>query len=82
MCDRKIFEDETKFMNYTDTLHKKNDKGIYNNHTDNNINLDEFEKILDDYVTTHKKLFFTLFVVKLHYNLILFTQKISKLFFL
>ena len=31
------------------------DENIYNTYTMNNINLDEFHKNLDDFVTTHDK---------------------------
>ena len=57
ICDRKFFENEDVFMNYMTTLRKKNGKSIYNKYTINNINLDEFEKRLDNYVTTHNKKF-------------------------
>ena len=39
-------------------LCKKDDKNFYENYTFNIINLDEVDKILSDYVTTHDKKFY------------------------
>ena len=36
-------------------MRKKEHKSLYEKYTINNINLDEVDKILNDYVTTHKK---------------------------
>ena len=38
-------------------MQKKNDLSLYNKYTINNINLDEVDKILKDYVTTQTKKF-------------------------
>ena len=35
------------------TLRKKNDESLYTKYTINNVNLDKFDKILGDYITTH-----------------------------
>ena len=53
VCDREIFENESERNNHTATLHKKNDKCLYANYTINNVNLDEFDKILNDYIIAH-----------------------------
>ena len=37
---------------------KKEDKSLYEIYTINNINFDEVDKILSDYVTTHNKKFY------------------------
>ena len=45
-----------------------------------NINLDEVDKILKDYVSTHNKKFNILFfIVNLKYNLIIFIPEIYQL---
>ena len=53
--DREFFEDESKYIKYMTTLHKVYDKNIYNTYIINNINFDEFDKILADFVTTLNK---------------------------
>ena len=53
VCDRSIIENESEFMNYLATMRKKNDKSLPNKYTIKNINLDEIDKILNDYVTIH-----------------------------
>ena len=55
VCDRSIFENESEYKNYLSTMRKKNDKSLYNKFTNKNINLDEVDEILNDYITTHKK---------------------------
>ena len=44
-------------MIYLAPMWKKNDKGLFKKYTNNNINLDEVDKILNDYITTHNKKF-------------------------
>ena len=53
VCDSEIFENESERNKYLATLRKRNDKSIYNKYTINNINLDEFEKVLNDYITIY-----------------------------
>ena len=56
---------------------KTNDKSVYTKYTINNVNIDEFDKIFNYYITTHnKKLIFIIMIVKLEYNLIIITQQI------
>ena len=55
ICDRSIIEDETEYYEYLATLRKKNDKCFYKKYTFNNVNLDAFDKILSDYITTQNK---------------------------
>ena len=57
VCDRSIIENESDYKNYIATLLKKDDESIYKKYVINNINLDEVDKILKDYVTTHNKKF-------------------------
>ena len=53
VCDRSIVEKEDEYKNYITSLRKKDDKGMY---------LDEVDKILKDYVSTHNKKFDTYFI--------------------
>ena len=72
VCDREIIENESEYKNYIPSLRKKDDKSIYKKYVINNIKLDEVDKIIKDYVSTHKKnLICILFVVNLKYNLII-----------
>ena len=57
VCDRPIIENESEYMNYLTNLRKKNDKSLYKNYAFNNINLDEVDKILIEYITTLNKKF-------------------------
>ena len=56
-CDREIFENESERNIYLATLPKKNDKSFYTKYTINNVNLNEFDKILNNSITTHNKKF-------------------------
>ena len=56
VCDRSMIENESKYDNYLATLRKKA-KSFYKKYTINNINLDEVNKILNDYISTHNKNF-------------------------
>ena len=58
VCDRSIMENEAEYNEYKTTMRKKDDKSLYENYTIDNINLDEVDKILSDYVTTHIKKFY------------------------
>ena len=55
VCDRSILENESEQENYLATLRKKKDKSLHKKCTINKVNLEEFDKILNDYVTTHNK---------------------------
>ena len=56
-CDRSLFENEFEHQHYRATLRKKNDKSLYKKYTINNINLVEYDKLSNDYNTTHNKNF-------------------------
>ena len=51
--DREIFEKESERNNYIATLRRRNDKGLYTKYTVYNVNLDELDKILSDYISHH-----------------------------
>ena len=57
VCDPSIIEFQSEYKEYIATSRKENDKSLQKKLTINNINLDEVDKILNDYVTTHNKLF-------------------------
>ena len=57
VCDKSIIEDESKYNNYIATLTKEHDKSFYEKYTIINPNLDEIDKILNDYITKHNKKF-------------------------
>ena len=62
-CDRSIIENELQYNKYLATLRKENDKSLYNKYSINNVNLDEVNKILNDYISTHNKSFKFYFIV-------------------
>ena len=62
ICDRSIIENQSECMNYLATLRKENDKSLYKKYTIKNVNLDEFEKLLIDYISTHNKNFYFYFI--------------------
>ena len=55
VCNREIFENQLELDKYLASLRNPNGKRIY--YTFNNINLDDANKILDDYISTHNKNF-------------------------
>ena len=57
VCHRDIIENESEYKNYIASLCKKDDKIIYKKYDFNNINLNEVDKILKDYFSTHDKKF-------------------------
>ena len=57
VCDRSIIENQSEYNNYLATLRKEDDKSLYKKYTINNINLDEVNKIIDDYISSHNKNF-------------------------
>ena len=57
VCDRSIIENESAYHEYTATMRKKNDKELYDNFIIDDVNLDEVDKIIIDYVTIHNEKF-------------------------
>ena len=57
VCDQSIVENQSEYYTYLATLRKKDDKSSFKKHTVNNINLDEVNEILNDYISTHNKNF-------------------------
>ena len=49
-CDRSNIENQFEYMKYLATLRMENDESLYKKYTINNINLDEVDKILNDYM--------------------------------
>ena len=77
VCHRDIIENESEYKNYIASLCKKDDKIIYKKYVFNNINLNEVDKILKDYVSIHDKKFnIYFFIVNLKYNLIIILLEI------
>ena len=52
-----VFIKITECNKYLATLRKENDKCFYKKYTLNNFNLDEVNKIINDYISTHNKNF-------------------------
>ena len=57
ICDRSTIKNESEYNKYLDTLRKKEDRSLYKKYTIINSNLDEVVKILNDYISTHNKIF-------------------------
>ena len=49
-CNREIFDNDLELDKYISSFHNANDKRIYKKYTIININLDDVNKILDDYI--------------------------------
>ena len=62
VCDRSIIENEDEYRNYIASLRKKDEKSIYKKYVINNINLDEVDELLKDYVSTHNEKFDMYFI--------------------
>ena len=76
-CDRSVIDKELEYNKYIACLHKPDDKSLYIKYTNKNVNINEFDKIFNYYITTHNKKFdFFIFIVNLEYNLIIITQQI------
>ena len=56
-CDRSILEKETEYKEYLSTFRKKYDNSLDEKYTIKNINRNDIEAILNDYVITHSKKF-------------------------
>ena len=57
VCDRSLIENPSEYQYYLITLHKKNDNSLYIKYTINNINLDDLDKKINDYISTHNEKF-------------------------
>ena len=62
VCNREIFENQLELDKNLASLNNPNDKHISKKYTINNINLDDVNKILDDYICTHNKNFYFYFI--------------------
>ena len=61
LCDREIFENENELNKYFDNLRKENDENLYTKFSIIIINLDEFDKILSDYISHNNNKFYLYF---------------------
>ena len=57
VCDRSLIVNPSEYQHYLATSRKKNDNSLCIKYTINNFNLDEVDKILNDYITTHNEKF-------------------------
>ena len=64
VCDREIFQDENQLQEYVSTRHKRIDRCLYIDYKINNIDLDGFDKILNEKVSYHN-MKFTSYILKL-----------------
>ena len=55
LCDRSIIDNEFEYKKYLASLRKENDKSFYKKYTINNINLDDVNKVLNNYISSHNK---------------------------
>ena len=62
-CDRSIIEHQSEYVKYLATMRKKNDKSLFKKDTINNINLDEVDKVLNDYINSHNKIIDLYFII-------------------
>ena len=60
--DQDIFEDKNKLYNYLATFQRENDKKIYKKIIIHNIDLDNIDKILNNYINNHNKKFGVYFI--------------------
>ena len=67
-CDSDIFENEIKLNKFLTSLQKEKDKTIYKNYVINNVNLEDIDKKLNDYVKIHNKKF-NLYFIKCNFNI-------------
>ena len=71
VCDYEIFNDKNELNYYLTTLHKRYDRGLYYKYTNNNINLNNINKIFDYYITIHNEKFDMYFincVIQIQFN--------------
>ena len=64
VCDREIFEDEIQLQEYVSTQRKRIDRCLYVDYTINNIDLNGFDKKLNEYVSYHIRKF-TSYILKI-----------------
>ena len=56
-CDRSLIFNRFEYQNYLNTANKGNDRSTYIKYTINKISLDELDKIINEYITTHNEKF-------------------------
>ena len=61
VCDRSIIENEDEYNKYITTSRKEIGKTLCDEYTINNINLDEIERIFNDYISYKNKNFIFVF---------------------
>ena len=69
VCDKFIFEKESKHVKFIATLRKEHDKSFYENYIIVNSNLDEIDKLVNDYITSHNKKF-NIYFINCEFNLV------------
>ena len=57
VCHCEIFENEAERKKHLATLRKKNDRSLYTKYTNINNNFNDFDKILNEYVSKHNREF-------------------------
>ena len=57
VSDRLLIENPSEYNKHLTTSHKKNDNSLHIKYTIININLDEIDKTLNDYITIHNEKF-------------------------
>ena len=57
ICNRKIIVNELEYNNYITSLIKKDNKNFYMKYVINNVDINDFDKIFNDYITSHNKKF-------------------------
>ena len=61
-CNQDIFEDKNKLDNYLSIFQRENDKNIYKKILIDNVDLDNVDNILNDYIENHNKKFDIYFI--------------------
>ena len=67
-CNQDIFEDKNKLYNYLSNFQRENDKNIYKKIIIDNIDLDNIDKVLNNYIDNHIKKF-DIYFVKCLFNI-------------
>ena len=62
VCDHEIFDDKNELYQYFASFNKRYDRCFYYKYTINNINLNNFIKIFDYYITIHNEKFDMYFI--------------------
>ena len=57
VCDRSIIENESENEEYLANLRKKKNKSLYKKFTVFNVDLDKIINRLNEYISTHNKIF-------------------------